>query len=1011
MRFLHVFLAAVGLAWLGGARAEAQERPNVIVFLADDLGWTDLACYGSDLHETPNLNRLARGGVKFSDAYSACTVCSPTRAAILTGKYPARLHLTDWIAGHERPFARLQIPDWTRRLEHEYVTIAELLKAKGYKTAHVGKWHLGPESHFPESQGFDVNVGGTNAGSPPGGYFLPNQLNLPDAQDGEYLTDHLTTAALALIDAWREAPFFLYLPSYAVHTPIQGKPDLIEHYRTKIVAEHKHRNPEYAAMVHNLDENVGRVLAKLDELKLSDRTFVFFTADNGGLSYSSGRPTAITTNEPLRRGKGSAYEGGVRVPLIVRGPNVAIDAVCAAPVMSIDLLPTIAQLTGNEIPDAAQPLDGVSFRELLSDPNASLTRQELYWHYPHYHPGGDGPYCAVRSGDWKLIEHLEEQRVELFNLKTDLGEQTDLAVEQPDKAKELLAKLHAWREAVGAQMPAANPNYDPQRAAEPARQPAAKKKAARKKQSAEGAAVDRANPTRPDMRRLQAEAVQTGKAAWAHWGADPEKYSSWTSHSNRFVPIYTFGMTLDEARKANAYHSEERLKQLYGYLPEATLNPAAEYLDQTAVFQLQRQAFAQGKKHIVTIVFDGMDWQTVAAAAYYKSGQTYTEGRGAGLAFQDYRGAETDFGFCVTSPASNSEGVDADAQTVADASSGLRGGYDALLGGAAPWSTPPDPRYHLGRNRERPHAVTDSASSATSIFAGIKTYNAAINVAVDGTQVLPIARELQATRGLSVGVVTSVPISHATPAAAYANNVTRNDYQDLTRDLLGLPSISHRDNPPSGVEVLLGGGWGESAQEDAKQGANFVAGNKYLAAQDRNRIDAASGGAYLVVERTAGQSGKALLESAAQRAVSQGLRLFGCFGVAGGHLPYRTADGACDPAPGVKKAERYSPADIDENPTLADMAKAALAVLENDPDGFWLMIEPGDVDWANHENNLDASIGAMLSGEEAFQAVVDWAEARNAWETTAVIVTADHGHYLVIDRPELIAGAAALSRP
>jgi alkaline phosphatase len=997
---ISIVLAAV--AAISPSAALAQERPNFILLLADDLGWADLGCYGGDLHETPHLDKLARVGVKFTDAYSACTVCSPTRAAVMTGQYPARLHVTDWIPGREQPFAKLRIPEWTKRLEHRHTTLAELLKAHGYKTAHVGKWHLGPESHYPEHQGFDVNVGGTSVGSPPGGYFLPNRLDLPDAQSGEYLTDRLTTEALKIIETWRNEPFFLYFPFYVVHTPIQGKEELTEHYREKIEPTHKHRNPTYAAMVHALDENVGRILAKLDELKLSENTYVIFSSDNGGLSHRDGEPTGITTNNPLRRGKGSAYEGGVRVPLIVRGPGLAQGAVCDEPAISTDFLPTIAQLAGIEL-TADEPLDGVSLTTVLRDPEGSLGREALFWHYPHYHAGGDGPYGAVRAGEWKLIENFEDGSVELYNLREDLGEEHNLGEQRPVQAKDLLAKLHAWRESVGAQMPSENPDYDPKRAGErpPRNRPAPKKKAetntANQESTSAGAPAD--------IRRLQAEAIETGSAPWGRWGPDPRKYSSWTSHSNRLIPVYTFGVNLDAVRKENSYHDAARLERLYGRVPEGTLNPQAPYFDQTAVYDLQKQAVAAGKKHIVLIVFDGLDWQTTAAAAHYRSGRVYREGRGSGLVFQDYRGVETDYGFFVTSPHSNSEGVDVDAQTVADVSRGLGGGYDASLGGDEPWDTPPDPNYHLGRNRSRPHAVTDSASSATSLTAGIKTYNAAINVAHDGSQVVPIARQLQAERGFAVGVVSSVPISHATPASAYANNVTRNDYQDLTRDLLGLPSVAHRSDPLPGVDVLLGGGWGETAQADAKQGANFIPGNKYLAEDDRRRIDAEDGGPYVVVERTPGQSGAELLEAAARRASDEDRRLFGMFGVKGGHLPYQTADGGYDPVAGVKAAEMYTPADVVENPTLADMTRAALAVLERDPNGFWLMIEPGDVDWANHDNNLDNSIGAVLSGDAAFRAVVEWAESRNAWAETAVILTADHGHYLVLEKPEILAGS------
>ncbi|MBW3597274.1 MAG: alkaline phosphatase, partial [Planctomycetes bacterium] len=514
---------------------------------------------------------------------------------------------------------------------------------------------------------------------------------------------------------------------------------------------------------------------------------------------------------------------------------------------------------------------------------------------------------------------------------------------------------------------------------------------------------DGAKVAPPDIGRMQAEAMESGVAEWGRWGADPRKYSSWTNHSNRLVPVYAFGIALDEVRKQNAYHDAARLEKLYGRTPQGTLNPEAAYFDQTAMYDLQQQAIAAGKKHIVLVIFDGMDWQTTAAAAHYRSGRVYKDGRGSGLLFQDYRGVETDYGFFVTSPYSSSEGVDVNAQTVADASGGEWGGYDASLGGGRPWEAPRDSQYLLGRNRSRPHAVTDSASSATSLTAGIKTYNAAINVAPDGSQVTPIARRLQSERGFAIGVVTSVPISHATPACAYSNNVSRNDYQDLTRDLLGLPSIAHRREPLAGVDVLLGGGWGETKEVDKAQGANFIPGNRYLSLEDRSRIDAAHGGRYVVAERTSGQSGAKLLEAAAEQAVGEQRRLFGFFGVRRGHLPFQTADGEYDPVAGVNPAEQYTPADVAENPTLADMTRAALTVLENDPDGFWLMVEPGDVDWANHDNNLDNSIGAVLSGDDAFCAIIEWVEARDAWDDTAVIVTADHGHFLVLERPEALA--------
>jgi len=511
------------------------------------------------------------------------------------------------------------------------------------------------------------------------------------------------------------------------------------------------------------------------------------------------------------------------------------------------------------------------------------------------------------------------------------------------------------------------------------------------------------------VRELQTKAIAEKHADWGHWGYREETYAGWTRHSNRLIPIYTFGLSLDAVAGGNsAYRDPVRLHQLYGRLPEATHNPSAEYFDQTDVYALQKSAVAAGKKYIVLVIFDGMDWQTTWAAAIHASGHVgYREGRGAGLAFQDYRGTATDFGFFVTSPHNDGTEFDVDAQIVKTPGGKLRGGYDPTLGGPTPWTRGDDPTYLMGESEIRKQAVTDSASSATSMTSGIKTYNDAINVDAEGRQVVPLARELQA-RSFAVGVVTSVPISHATPACAYANNVSRDDFQDLTRDLVGLASVAHRDEPLPGLDVLLGcGGAEEPAAYTAKhpglveQGNNFVPGNRYLTAADLERIDVDHGGEYQVVRRTAGANGAELLAAASHEAAEKGRRLFGFFGVPTAHLPFQTADGGYDPAPGVAgTAENYSAAEIEENPTLADMTRAALTVLETDPDGFWLMVEAGDVDWANHDDNLDNSIGAVKSGDAAFRAVVEWVEARNGWDETAVIVTADHGHYLVLERPE-----------
>lgn len=516
------------------------------------------------------------------------------------------------------------------------------------------------------------------------------------------------------------------------------------------------------------------------------------------------------------------------------------------------------------------------------------------------------------------------------------------------------------------------------------------------------------------LRRMQTIAIRQRQASWAHWGIQPDRYSAWTQHSNRLVPLYTFGVTLNAFRQqGSAYADPQRLQELYGRVPPGTVNPTALYFDQTDVCRLQQAAVEAGCKNIILIIFDGMDWQTTRAAALYKRQRLYTSGRGTGLSFQDDRRAGTDFGLICTSPWADGLTVDVDAQTVVDGIPDATGGYDPVRGGEAPWLEPSGRDYLLGIDREQPHTVTDSAASATSMCAGIKTYNGAINVSVDGSHVIPIARTLQTQRKFKVGLVTSVPVSHATVAAGYANNVTRKDYQDLARDLLGLPSISHRRDPLPGVDVLIGGGWGEITNEDRLQGDNYLAGNRYLHEEDIERADVEHGGRYVVAQRTAGQSGRQRLMRAARRAADNGQRLLGFYGVAGGHLPFRTADGRYNPTLDLKAAERYSRADVKENPTLADATQAALLALEKADQGFWLMVEAGDVDWANHANNLDNSIGAVLSGESAFDVVINWVDANDAWPHTAVILTADHGHFLVLDdaKPIMQAGSTRIAAP
>lgn len=511
------------------------------------------------------------------------------------------------------------------------------------------------------------------------------------------------------------------------------------------------------------------------------------------------------------------------------------------------------------------------------------------------------------------------------------------------------------------------------------------------------------------IRDLQTAAVRDNHADWGYWGDDPRKYLGWTSHSNRLIPVYTFGCTLQGFVGADSlYRDALRVERLYGRVPAGAVDAQANYCDQTDLYLLQRRLVAAGKKYVILFVFDGMDWQTTQAAAVYASGQVgYVEGRGTGLAFLDYRGTETDYGYCVVSPHNDGTKTDVDAQAVRNPGGQDPGGYDPHLGGFFPWSAASDPLYLIGRSRLRPDVYPDSAATATSLCAGIKTFNNAVNVDPQGAQVPTLAHELQA-QGRAIGVVTSVPISHATPAAAYAHNVSRDDYQDLTRDLLGLPSVAHRTEPLPGVDVLLGAGWGETSPGDQAQGANYVSGNRYLTDEDLRQIDVEHGGRYVVAQRTAGASGSELLAAAAEAAVQRDARLFGFFGVRLGHLPFRTADGGFDPTVGVYRlAEVYQPADLTENPTLADLTRAALRVLETDPEGFWLMVEPGDVDWANHDDNLDNSIGAVLSGDAAFAAAVEWVAQRDAWAETAIIVTADHGHYFHLADPSALLGPAA----
>ncbi|MDE5416749.1 sulfatase [Labilibaculum sp. DW002] len=468
----------------------SKNPPNIVFILVDDLGWSDLACYGSDFYETPNLDLLASEGIKFTNAYASCPVCSPTRASILTGKYPARLDITDWIPGRQATHAatsgqKLLPQDFKEEMSLEEYTVAEALKDNNYKTFFAGKWHLGEGStYWPEYQGFDINKGGWKVGSPKGGYFSP-YLNprLQDGPEGEYLTDRLTDESINFLKDNKKNPFFLYLSYYTVHNPLNAKPKVIEKYRKKakqlginkedrfvdrselknvfgkgrfrerLVQDHA----VYAAMVESMDENIGRLLQQIKALNLDDNTLIIFTSDNGGLSTSEGSPTS---NLPLRGGKGWLYEGGIREPLIVKWNGITKrGSVCETAVTSADFYPTILDVVGLQALPQQHP-DGISLVPLLQDQD-SLIRDAIYWHYPHYSNQGGRPGGAIRSGKYKLIEFYEDMHVELYDLQDDMEERVNLANKYPKIVLDLKSKLHRWREEIHAKMPMLNPEYQP----------------------------------------------------------------------------------------------------------------------------------------------------------------------------------------------------------------------------------------------------------------------------------------------------------------------------------------------------------------------------------------------------------------------------------------------------------------------------------------------------------------------------------------------------------------------
>jgi len=456
--------------------------PNIVFILIYDMGWRDLGCYGSTFYETPNIDRLATQGMRFTNAYAACPVCSPTRASILTGQYPARVGVTNFIGGHSK--GKLLEAPYIDHLPAEEINLAKVLRGGGYQTWHIGKWHLGGKEFWPEKQGFDVNIAGSGIGHQPTCFSPYRIANLTDGPDGEYLTDRLTDEAIGLIrkrDKGR--PFYLNFCHYAVHTPIQAPAALVEKYKAKAhrlgldqidpmsvgepfpMEEKKDKHvtrrrfqsdPVYAAMIENLDSNVGRLMAELESQAIAGDTIVIFTSDNGGLATAEGSPTS---NVPLSEGKGWMYDGGVREPLIVRWPaTIRAGAVSDVVMTSPDFYPTLLEAASLAIP-AEQKVDGISFMPALK--GQLFERGPIFWHYPHYGNQGGAPGSSIRWGDWKLIEFFETGKIELYNLKTDVSESTNRGGDQSALARKLHGELIAWRQSVGAVMPTTNPGFKP----------------------------------------------------------------------------------------------------------------------------------------------------------------------------------------------------------------------------------------------------------------------------------------------------------------------------------------------------------------------------------------------------------------------------------------------------------------------------------------------------------------------------------------------------------------------
>ena len=457
--------------------AVPPEKPNFLFILADDFGCFDLSSAGSKFYETPNIDRIAREGMTFTRGYACCQVCSPSRASILTGKFPARHGITDWIGASEGEnwrkagrFNKLLPPGYIHNLPPEYITLPEALKKAGYKTFFAGKWHLGSKGSWPEDHGFDINKGGWDAGSPMGGYFSPwENPNLPNGPDGEDLSMRLAKETARFLSKFRDTTFFAYLSFYAVHSPLETTREKWNKYRLKAIDKgisptgfkmghflpirQVQDHPVYAGLVESMDEAIGFVLKALDEYDLAKNTVVIFTSDNGGVVSGD---AFSTSNLPLRGGKGYQYEGGIREPYFIKVPWLNNGVKCNVPVTGTDFYPTILDLAGLKLqPD--EHCDGVSLRPLLQGGN--IPERSLVWHYPHYGNQGGEPSSILQKGDWKLIHYYEDNREELFNLKEDEQENMDVSGRYPERAKKMSLELFGYLKKVGARFPIKDPEY------------------------------------------------------------------------------------------------------------------------------------------------------------------------------------------------------------------------------------------------------------------------------------------------------------------------------------------------------------------------------------------------------------------------------------------------------------------------------------------------------------------------------------------------------------------------